>query len=114
MLCFDDVKIVHATLHRSVRRAIDMITRENIARVIAATDRALKRMGTTEASIGSGIGLPRSNALTSRIIWVTVSCGGSSSPNADARLIKASLARRTRARSSSATEGVGEISCPHA
>src|SRR5262249_42948788 len=43
MLCFDDVKIVHATLHRSVRRAIEMITHENIARVIAATDRALKR-----------------------------------------------------------------------
>jgi 4-hydroxy-L-threonine phosphate dehydrogenase PdxA len=54
MLCFDDVKIVHATLHRSVRRAIDMITRENIARVIAATDRALKRMGTAAPRIAVG------------------------------------------------------------
>src|SRR5215475_3217636 len=54
MLCFDDVKIVHATLHRSVRRAIEMITRENIARVIAATDRALKRMGTTAPRIAVG------------------------------------------------------------
>jgi len=54
MLCFDDVKIVHATLHRSVRRAIEMITRENIARVIAATDRALKRMGTAAPKITVG------------------------------------------------------------
>jgi 4-hydroxythreonine-4-phosphate dehydrogenase len=54
MLCFDDVKIVHATLHRSVRRAIEMITRENIARVIAATDRALKRMGTSAPKIAVG------------------------------------------------------------
>jgi 4-hydroxythreonine-4-phosphate dehydrogenase len=54
MLCFDDVKIVHATLHRSVRRAIEMITRENIARVIAATDRALKRMGIATPRIAVG------------------------------------------------------------
>ena len=54
MLCFDDVKIVHATLHRSVRQAIEMITRENIARVIAATDRALKRMGTAAPKIVVG------------------------------------------------------------
>src|SRR5215831_19043500 len=54
LLCFDDVKIVHATLHRSVRRAIEMITCENIARVIAATDRALKRMGTAAPRIAVG------------------------------------------------------------
>jgi 4-hydroxy-L-threonine phosphate dehydrogenase PdxA len=48
------VKIVHATLHRSVRRAIEMITRENIARVIAATDRTLKRMGTAAPKIAVG------------------------------------------------------------
>jgi 1,2-dihydroxy-3,5-cyclohexadiene-1,4-dicarboxylate dehydrogenase len=54
MLCFDGVKIVHATLHRSVRQAIEMITRENIARVIAATDRALKRMGTAAPKIVGG------------------------------------------------------------
>ena len=54
MLCFDDVKIVHATLHRSVRRAIEMITHENIARVIAATDRALKRMGTPAPKLAVG------------------------------------------------------------
>jgi len=54
MLCFDDVKIVHATLHRSVRQAIDMITRERVARVIAATDRALRRMGTAAPKIAVG------------------------------------------------------------
>ena len=30
MLCFGDTKIVHATLHRSVRDAIALITRENV------------------------------------------------------------------------------------
>lgn len=54
MLCFDDVKIVHATLHRSVRQAIDMITRERIERAIAATDRALRRMGTAAPKIAVG------------------------------------------------------------
>ncbi|OLB77422.1 MAG: hypothetical protein AUI16_06215 [Alphaproteobacteria bacterium 13_2_20CM_2_64_7] len=54
MLCFDDVKIVHATLHRSVRQAIDMITRKRVARVIAATDRALRRMGTAAPKIAVG------------------------------------------------------------
>jgi 4-hydroxy-L-threonine phosphate dehydrogenase PdxA len=54
MLCFDDAKIVHATLHRSVRQAIDMITRERVARVIAATDRALRRMGNAAPKIAVG------------------------------------------------------------
>jgi 4-hydroxythreonine-4-phosphate dehydrogenase len=54
MLCFQDVKIVHATLHRSVRQAIDMITRERVARVIAATDRALRRMGNAAPKIAVG------------------------------------------------------------
>jgi 4-hydroxythreonine-4-phosphate dehydrogenase len=54
MLCFNDVKIVHATLHRSVQQAIEMIKRESIARVIAATDRALKRMGAAAPKIAVG------------------------------------------------------------
>src|SRR5262249_14958204 len=54
MLCFGDVKIVHATLHRSVRQAIEMITRDNIARLIAATDRALKRLGTAAPKLAVG------------------------------------------------------------
>ena len=39
MLCFDDVKIVHCTLHVGVREAIDLITRE---RVGAALKRVLE------------------------------------------------------------------------
>jgi dTDP-4-amino-4,6-dideoxygalactose transaminase len=55
-------------------------------------------------ALGLGkMNLPRSRALKNRLIWVTVrkACGGSSSPNARARSIKAILARRTRARSNS-------------
>jgi 4-hydroxy-L-threonine phosphate dehydrogenase PdxA len=54
MLCFDDVKIVHATLHRSVRDAIAMITRDRVVRVIQAADRALKRLGTAAPTIAVG------------------------------------------------------------
>ena len=32
MLCFGDTRIAHCTLHRSVREAIALITRENVAR----------------------------------------------------------------------------------
>jgi 4-hydroxythreonine-4-phosphate dehydrogenase len=45
MLCFGNVKIAHATLHQSVRQALDAITRERVARVIGETARTLKRMG---------------------------------------------------------------------
>jgi 4-hydroxythreonine-4-phosphate dehydrogenase len=45
MLCFGDTKIVHATLHQSVRQAIDLITPQRVVRVIEAADRALKRLG---------------------------------------------------------------------
>ncbi len=45
MLCLGEMKIAHATLHQSVRQAIEAITREKIGHVIQATDRALKRMG---------------------------------------------------------------------
>ena len=51
MLCFGDTKIAHATLHRSVREAIAMITRDNITRVIRATDRALRRLGIEKPKI---------------------------------------------------------------
>jgi 4-hydroxy-L-threonine phosphate dehydrogenase PdxA len=54
MLCFGGVKIVHATLHRRVRDAIDLITRERILRVIRAADRALERLGTAGAKIAVG------------------------------------------------------------
>jgi len=51
MLCFGDTRIAHCTLHRSVREAIAMITRENVARTIRATDAALKRLGIADAKI---------------------------------------------------------------
>jgi 4-hydroxythreonine-4-phosphate dehydrogenase len=54
MLCFGDVKIVHATLHQSVRDAIAEITLERVARVIRAVARALERLGTTAPKIAVG------------------------------------------------------------
>jgi 4-hydroxythreonine-4-phosphate dehydrogenase len=51
MLCFGDVKIAHATLHQSVRQAIEAITPERVCRVIAATVRTLERMGMTAPRI---------------------------------------------------------------
>jgi 4-hydroxythreonine-4-phosphate dehydrogenase len=51
MLCFGDTRIAHCTLHRSVRQAIALITRENVARTIRATDAALKRLGIANAKI---------------------------------------------------------------
>jgi 4-hydroxy-L-threonine phosphate dehydrogenase PdxA len=51
MLCFGETKIVHCTLHASVREAIDMITRERVGHVIAVADRTLKRLGIAEPTI---------------------------------------------------------------
>lgn len=50
MLCFDSVKIVHCTLHVSVREALSLITRERVRHVIAVANATLKRLG---------IGVPR-------------------------------------------------------
>jgi 4-hydroxythreonine-4-phosphate dehydrogenase len=54
MLCFGDVKIVHATLHVSVKQAIDMITRERVLHAIMTADRTLKRLGVAEPKIAVG------------------------------------------------------------
>jgi 4-hydroxythreonine-4-phosphate dehydrogenase len=51
MLCFGETRIAHCTLHRSVRAAIELITRDNVARTIRATDAALKRLGIGNAKI---------------------------------------------------------------
>ena len=51
MLCFDNTKIAHATLHQSVRSAIDAITADRVVAVIEATDTALKRLGTPRPKI---------------------------------------------------------------
>jgi 4-hydroxythreonine-4-phosphate dehydrogenase len=45
MLCCGNTRIAHCTLHRSVRDAVDMITRENVARAIRATADAVRRLG---------------------------------------------------------------------
>ncbi|MGH6726023.1 MAG: PdxA family dehydrogenase [Pseudolabrys sp.] len=45
MICFDDVRIAHATLHVSVREAVSLITPERVERVIRVVDAALKRLG---------------------------------------------------------------------
>ena len=45
MLCCGDLKIAHATLHRSVRHAIDLVTRERVERAIRATHTALQKLG---------------------------------------------------------------------
>ena len=51
MLCAGDVRIVHTTLHRSVRDAIALITREKVLRTIQAADRALRQMGIAAPTI---------------------------------------------------------------
>jgi 4-hydroxythreonine-4-phosphate dehydrogenase len=51
MLCFGDTKIAHATLHQSVRQALDAITRERVVRVIAETVHTLQRMGVATPEI---------------------------------------------------------------
>ena len=45
MICFDQSRIVHATLHVSVREAVALITPERIERVIRVTDASLKKLG---------------------------------------------------------------------
>jgi 4-hydroxythreonine-4-phosphate dehydrogenase len=51
MLAFGDTRIAHCTLHRSVRDAIALITRDNVARTIRATDKALRRLGVASPKI---------------------------------------------------------------
>ena len=54
MICFDDVRIAHATLHVSVREAVALITPERVERVIRVTDAALKRLGVARPRIFVG------------------------------------------------------------
>ena len=51
MVCFDETRIVHATLHVSVREAVALITREHVERVIRVTDTALKKLGIAKPRI---------------------------------------------------------------
>jgi 4-hydroxythreonine-4-phosphate dehydrogenase len=45
MVCFDQTRIAHATLHVSLREAIRLITPERVAKIIRVTDETLKRLG---------------------------------------------------------------------
>ena len=45
MHCFDDKKIVHATLHVSLRRALELITPARVRKVIHCAHEALLRLG---------------------------------------------------------------------
>ena len=45
MICFDSTRIVHTTLHVSLRQAIRLITKERVGAVIRSADAALKRIG---------------------------------------------------------------------
>jgi 4-hydroxy-L-threonine phosphate dehydrogenase PdxA len=54
MLCFGEHKIVHCTLHQSVRDAVAMITSERVGRAIRVAHGALRRMGTGAPTIAVG------------------------------------------------------------
>jgi 1,2-dihydroxy-3,5-cyclohexadiene-1,4-dicarboxylate dehydrogenase len=51
MICFDDKRIVHTTLHVSVREAVALITRERVERVIRIADAALKKLGVAKPKL---------------------------------------------------------------
>jgi len=51
MICFDQSRIVHATLHVSVREAVALITCERVERVIRVTDASLKKLGIARPKI---------------------------------------------------------------
>jgi 4-hydroxythreonine-4-phosphate dehydrogenase len=45
MICFDAMRIAHATLHVSLRRAIELVTEERVGRVVQAVHDTLRRIG---------------------------------------------------------------------
>jgi len=49
MICFDsggaEMRIVHATLHVSLRRAIELVTRDRVLHAIRSADSTLRRLG---------------------------------------------------------------------
>jgi 1,2-dihydroxy-3,5-cyclohexadiene-1,4-dicarboxylate dehydrogenase len=51
MICFDDKRVVHATLHVSVREALALITKERVEHVIRVTDASLKKLGIAKPKI---------------------------------------------------------------
>ncbi|HVA35496.1 MAG TPA: 4-hydroxythreonine-4-phosphate dehydrogenase PdxA [Stellaceae bacterium] len=51
MICFDDKRIAHVTLHVSLARAIALVTKERVGRALAAVDSSLKQMGIARPKI---------------------------------------------------------------
>jgi 4-hydroxythreonine-4-phosphate dehydrogenase len=51
MICFDQSRVVHTTLHVSVREAVALITPERVERVIRVTDTSLKKLGIAQPKI---------------------------------------------------------------
>jgi 4-hydroxy-L-threonine phosphate dehydrogenase PdxA len=51
MICFDQSRIVHATLHVSVREAVALITPERVERVIRVSDASLRKLGIARPKI---------------------------------------------------------------
>ena len=45
MICFDKMRLVHTTLHVSLQRVLQLVTRERVGRVIASAHEALRKMG---------------------------------------------------------------------
>jgi 4-hydroxythreonine-4-phosphate dehydrogenase len=45
MLYNDDLRIVHVTLHTSLRAALDLITRDRVLKTLRAADRAVRNLG---------------------------------------------------------------------
>src|SRR5579875_1380039 len=51
MICFDDKRIAHVTLHVSLARAISLVTKQRVGRALAAVEAALKQMGVARPKI---------------------------------------------------------------
>ena len=51
MLCWGTMRIAHVTLHVSLRRAIEQITKERVGRTIETVDDALRRIGIAKPRI---------------------------------------------------------------
>lgn len=51
MICFDQSRIVHATLHVSVREAVALVTPERVERVIRVADASLRKLGIARPKI---------------------------------------------------------------
>ena len=51
MVCFDNYRIAHCTLHSSVRQSLDLITKARVQHVIGAVYETLQKIGIEEPSI---------------------------------------------------------------